>query len=469
MSGDPLADPRAAELLNASCDEIDAAARVFTIIANQIDESLHTVSSVAGLGVWTGSAADAARSSIDSMKFKLQRIGEAYQHGAQAMSTYYGVVSTVQPQFKALKQQIETQLSTISTLNSTFNTQSATLQADQQYKDTFGSLMNKAALKSQNTAITHDSSSLDATSSQLTAAHGTLTTLQASGMTMLQTFSDARHTAVMSINSVAAQAPKESGWDKFLHGAESVVDGGIHLVTSLAVGVAHSAEDLPGDIDNVYNHPGNLSDWGHLAKDTAVVAGATGVVLGTIASGGTLLGADGALAGTLDAVGTTAGYMTTGSEIAGDVNGGTEVAEGHVTDGVVDLGLSNLPDVSNKLGVGDDAAKETGKALQGAESFSKGMSEDGATAPSVYSGLSKADKEGLDSTGQVPLNSESAEQLAATQKRLNAVAENNANLFGRPLDFGIDQTVKEPEGDKLKDTLDDTELGGELNHVGAAG
>jgi hypothetical protein len=97
--GDPLADPRACDLLAAEPDEAAALAAVFRSAAS---ESSHTAVGLAAAqddGVWTGRAADAFRRAIGVLPRRLGRVGTGFAAVAAALGQYESNLALIQPVF----------------------------------------------------------------------------------------------------------------------------------------------------------------------------------------------------------------------------------------------------------------------------------------------------------------------------------------------------------------------------------
>jgi hypothetical protein len=97
--GDPLADPRALDLLAAEPDEAAALAGVFRSAAS---ESSHTAVGLAAAqhdGVWTGRAAEAFRRAIGLLPRRLGRLGTGFSAVAAALAQYDSDLALIQPVF----------------------------------------------------------------------------------------------------------------------------------------------------------------------------------------------------------------------------------------------------------------------------------------------------------------------------------------------------------------------------------
>jgi hypothetical protein len=453
---DPLSDPRASDLLGASCEEILGVQHMFATVATQANDAVGVMDRIAGTPTWCGKAADAARSSMAKLSPQLKTIGEGYTQAAKALGDYYDTVSSVQPQFKTLKTQLESAAASVHTLSTSYTGQTTGLARmtnlgllpTSSGGTTFGSAFTTPAQAKTNAAtVKQDQANIAAAKSQLTTAQGHLTTLQAQGMRLLQSFSDARDTVTTKVHAAYSHAPQESGWHKFLGGVEHVVDDGVGFVVGLAKGVYDDAVALPSDVAAVWDHPGDAAAWEKFGEDAAVVVGTVALVAGVVVTGGTALGAEGAVMGGIE---TTADVLGTTSKVVQGVHIATEVNDGNYKGAVIDTAFANIPDASNELDIGDDAVTTTEAGVTGSETYATALSDDGATPASAYAGLTDKARAGLDGTGQVPLNSTAADNLVTAQKAAAKVANRNYNLYGRNLDNVVDKTVKEPTDKKIK-------------------
>jgi uncharacterized protein YukE len=85
---DPLADPRAADLLAAKPDEVLALARDFQSAASESAATATGLSAAQHDGTWAGRAADAFRRAIGRLPNELQRVHDGFSGVAQALSGY---------------------------------------------------------------------------------------------------------------------------------------------------------------------------------------------------------------------------------------------------------------------------------------------------------------------------------------------------------------------------------------------
>ncbi len=99
---DPLADPRARDLLNADPDDVGALAGRFAVAAGDammtaagLDAAQHDL-------VWTGPAADAFRSAIGQVPVELETVQGGYDAVAQALTVYGAELAGLRDGFTAI-------------------------------------------------------------------------------------------------------------------------------------------------------------------------------------------------------------------------------------------------------------------------------------------------------------------------------------------------------------------------------
>jgi hypothetical protein len=96
---DPLADPRATDLLGADPNDVASLAAVFRTAAS---ESLQTETGLRAAqhdGVWTGASAEAFRRAIGRLPVELGKLHAGFQGVAEALSAYESGLSSIKPAF----------------------------------------------------------------------------------------------------------------------------------------------------------------------------------------------------------------------------------------------------------------------------------------------------------------------------------------------------------------------------------
>jgi hypothetical protein len=96
---DPLADPRAIDLLAAEPDEAAALAGVFRSAASESSDTGVGLAAAQHDGVWTGRAADAFRRAIGVLPRRLGRVGTGFAAVAAALDQYESDLALIQPAF----------------------------------------------------------------------------------------------------------------------------------------------------------------------------------------------------------------------------------------------------------------------------------------------------------------------------------------------------------------------------------
>ncbi len=98
--GDPIADPRAADLLAAVPDEVGAIAADFRTAAGESHATATGLGAAHQDGTWTGKAADAFRSAIGRLPLQLDRVGAGFSAVAEALTAYGEELSEIRAAFK---------------------------------------------------------------------------------------------------------------------------------------------------------------------------------------------------------------------------------------------------------------------------------------------------------------------------------------------------------------------------------
>jgi hypothetical protein len=244
---DPLADPRAHELLGTRSDELAQLAAAFTRIADQSQDAVGSLGRIADAPNWSGDAYDAMRSNIASAQPHLTLIGHAYRQSSAALARYHDVVTEVQPRFRALAQRLSDLTARIDHLGGVYRHQHHV---------------------------------------QLSAAQSELTDLQAQGMRMLEEFSDSRDRAGAQVVDVAQQIPTGSSGQRSLGGITNGMG-----VSGVGAGIAAGAGARAGS-----NRVEPISEPGHAKARGLANLGSVVVETGVAAdgdSGGEVITVDG--------------------------------------------------------------------------------------------------------------------------------------------------------------------------------
>jgi hypothetical protein len=104
---DPLADPRAIDLLAAEPDEAGALASVFRTAASESGRTSVGLAAAQEDGLWTGRAANAFRRAIGSLPGRLRALGGGFSAVAHALSAYESNLAEIQPVFVSVIAELE--------------------------------------------------------------------------------------------------------------------------------------------------------------------------------------------------------------------------------------------------------------------------------------------------------------------------------------------------------------------------
>jgi hypothetical protein len=96
---DPLADPRAIDLLAAQPDEAGALAGVFRSAASESSRTAVGLAAAQRDAVWTGRAAHAFRRAIGLLPRRLGNLGSGFSEVARALAGYEAALADIQPLF----------------------------------------------------------------------------------------------------------------------------------------------------------------------------------------------------------------------------------------------------------------------------------------------------------------------------------------------------------------------------------
>lgn len=96
---DPLADPRAADLLAAAPDDVGIAAAQFRTAAGESAVTVAGLGAARHDGTWTGRAADAFRHAIGRLPAELDQVRAGFSAVAEALTAYESDLARVRPAF----------------------------------------------------------------------------------------------------------------------------------------------------------------------------------------------------------------------------------------------------------------------------------------------------------------------------------------------------------------------------------
>jgi cell wall-associated NlpC family hydrolase len=119
---DPLADPRAEDLLAAVPGDVSALATAFHTAAHEAGMTATGLRAARNDGLWSGHAADAFRESIGRVPAELERVRTGYSAVAMALSDYEETLALVQSAFVRVVGEISDIRGQISTAQTTATT-----------------------------------------------------------------------------------------------------------------------------------------------------------------------------------------------------------------------------------------------------------------------------------------------------------------------------------------------------------
>ncbi len=432
---DPLADPRARDLLAADPGEVSAVAYSLQVVALEAEGIAGGLRVAPGSAQWWGESADAFRNTIGHYPAELDAVHASYAEAASALNHYEGELAALQSAFRALQQQLEGARRSASGLTSQL------LAEGQQLGSANLILRGDALAHAKPTAaeLATDARAgerVAVTSGALERVDGEASALEAHTFRILDAFAGERSTVASKLSAAARLAPKSPPWwDRALH------DVG-HFLEGVALTAYHAGRDLIPAIEGFVDHPG-WQTFGRMAADVGALAGTAALAL-------TLLGAPEL------AVEVAGGFAAFSNAMAG----GSDIAEGHYADGLMMIGFSaggeamDLTDntLSSFLGIGGRQAGQAEGELSALETYAKGAAP--GASDEDFSALIETPNKGVESWATVEqhigLADGSEESVAAAEnsakwQKIALEAAQNAERFkGAPLDYAFDNSVLDP-------------------------
>lgn len=448
--GDPLSDPRAAQLLSADPAEVESLASAFHRVAFQAQTAIDGLHGAHNAATWTGDAATAFRSQLGKLPRDLQKVEQSYGETASALDRYGAELGPLKSQFRSLASQISSAQSSLTSAQGNLSTA----------QNNLSTATSAPKAKPSSPAVVNAHSAVQSASGAVGRLQGELSGLQGQAYRVLDEFDSVRGQARSRVSSAAGVAPSQSFWGGVMSSIGNFMSDAGHFfantgkfIAKMATGVYDAATSLPSDIANVWNHPGDLKAWSKLGGDLGTVAGAVAVVAAVIVCPADALGFEGAAAA-----------LATGGELAGDAGlalgvGKTGVdtalaAEGKGSWSTVALDGSSLVLSQAKI-PGLRAAKADAGGLEGQagalEQYVAGR-EGGQTASQAYSALSSDQKvairaatDGLSGSHGLSYVQSSVSSSLAAAKSL----ERHLSAGNEALHFGVDRAkdVAFPEKD----------------------
>jgi hypothetical protein len=388
--GDPLSDPRAADLLAADPGEVASLAGAFHNVAAQAQTAIGGLHGAHNDATWTGGAADAFRSQLGKLPGDLAKVHQSYGETASALDGYGAQLGPLQSRFRSLSSQISSTQSSLTTAQGNLSTAQNNLTT----------ATSAPHAKPSSPAVINAHTAVQNASGSVGRLQGDLSGLQGQAFRVLDEFDSVRGHARSRVSSASGVAPSQSFWGGVMGAIGNFMSGAGHFfaatgkfIAKMATGVYDAAVSLPSDIAAVYDHPGDLKAWSKLGGDLGTVAGAVAVVAAVIVCPLDALGFEGAAAAfaTADTVATGAGLAATAGKTGVD---GALAYEGKGSWGTVVSDASSLALYEVKV-PGLRAAEGESRGLEGQagalEQYVAGR-EGGQTASQSYSALSTDQK-----------------------------------------------------------------------------
>jgi hypothetical protein len=115
---DPLADPRARDLLAADPGDVGIVAYTFQAVSREAAAVAGGLRAAPGHAEWWGEAADAFRHTVGSYPAQLDKVQSSYGEAASSLNHYESELASLQNSFRAVAQQLEGARSHAGTLTS---------------------------------------------------------------------------------------------------------------------------------------------------------------------------------------------------------------------------------------------------------------------------------------------------------------------------------------------------------------
>lgn len=488
---DPLTDPRAAQLLATSPDEIDNLAGFFQTVSSQAQEASTGLQGAHGDETWTGGAADAFRAKLGKLPGDLSTVQSSYADTAQALRTYATNVAPIKSQFQSLAQQLQSVQGQLTSAQGTLSSAQGSLTSAQ---SGLTSAQKAPKAKPTDPAVTTAKGAVSTAQSNVSSAQGTVNRLSGEvsgldtrGCHLLDEFDTVRGQCRSAINGAGHRAPQHHS--SLFGDIVSIADDVVKGVAGAAVKLFNAIKDLPAAAVNLWEHP-SWEALGRFAEDlgaaatvvalaaTVVVApeallagGAEEAAVGA-AEGGAAAAEGGAAAGEGGAAAAGAGEggaeqaATAGSRFmsaakgvqsyssgvaarAGATSAVSEAAQGHYKAAAIDGAFSALgagDRVASVLRPGDAAAAKTAEETAASTQTYQTWREGGATDT-----FAKQMAFGDD----VPEALAGSPSTEAVQSFLKAQQEAGEAAKAPIEDLGhfIDTFAVDPTKDKLKDAV----------------
>ncbi len=270
---DPLTDPRAAQLLATSPDEIDSLAGFFQRVSGQAEQASTGLQGAHGDETWTGGAADAFRAKLGKLPGDLSTVQSSYADAAQALRAYATNVAPIKGQFQSLAQQLQSAQGQLTSAQGALSSARGSLSSAQSNLTT---AQNAPKARGTDPAITTAKGAVSTAQTNLSSAQGAVNRLsgEVSGLSgrgcqLLDEFDTVRGHCRSAINSAGSKAPQHHS--SFFGSLVSIGDDIVKGVVGVATNLWNHIKDLPAAAVNLWEHP-SWEALGRFAEDVGAAA-----------------------------------------------------------------------------------------------------------------------------------------------------------------------------------------------------
>jgi hypothetical protein len=273
---DPFSDAQAADLLNLSVGEIDAASTLFLQTAQGATDVATGLRNAQNDTSWQGAAADTYRSNIGAMPGWMHQVHGSYLNVSFSLQNYANQVEPLQHQFQQLKSQ-----------HDTLTTQLGTAQSNAQQADgTLKGMSSQPGFKPSTPAAKQAISDASTAAGAVTRIQGEITSIESQGTTVLNEFKSLLDSTTGQVKNGASNAPQPPH-HSWLHVALGDIWGGLKDVGSFGWGVikdmGESIDNLPSATVDMIKDP-SARNIGTFLSDATTTAAAVAMVVAPFAA-----------------------------------------------------------------------------------------------------------------------------------------------------------------------------------------
>lgn len=370
--GDPLSDPRAADLLSADPGEVWVLSALFRQVGGEAQAIAGALRGAPNQATWTGGAADAFRHTVGQLPSELDKVEQSYQDVAGALGTYESVLAEVKPAFQRVAEQLGSARGALTGVQGQLTGAQSNLTT----------ALAAPHAKPSSPAVQNAQDAVQTANGAVSRLQGEVTGLESQGFALLNQFSGAREDCTGKVSSACSLAPYQSWWDHMMSDVGNWMTDAGHFFKAIGLGIYHGVTGLPGALVDWVEHP-SWKTFAKLAEDIAITASVVLLVTGV---GEFLLPEEGLLAAGFSAVNGGADAVATGASLdAAGAEGGQaadDAMHGNYSamkGDLVNMGLNLLTTVPGAAGapeLGDmlpsaraaDAAEEDSGVIQAFES-----------------------------------------------------------------------------------------------------